>query len=53
MDDLIRKAAVLEEARPTHLDGVRQRFLTHFSDSELRTFAGAWERVLPGAASTD
>ena len=46
-------AAVLEEARPTHLDGVRQRFLTHFSDSELRTFAGAWERVLPGAASTD
>jgi DNA-binding MarR family transcriptional regulator len=46
-------AALLEEARPTHLEGVRQRFLTHFSDAELRTFAQAWERVLPGAAATD
>ncbi len=46
-------AALLESARPTHLAGVRQRFLTHFSDAELRQFAGAWERVLPGAAATD
>ncbi len=46
-------AAVLEEARPTHLEGVRQRFLTHFSDAELRQFAGAWERVLPGASAVD
>ena len=46
-------AALLAEARPTHLEGVRQRFLTHFSDAELRTFAQAWERVLPGAAATD
>jgi DNA-binding MarR family transcriptional regulator len=46
-------AELLERARPTHLEGVRQRFLTHFSDAELRQFAGAWERVLPGAASTD
>ena len=46
-------AALLAEARPTHLDGVRQRFLTHFSQDELQTFARAWERVLPGAAATD
>jgi len=46
-------AAVLEQARPTHLDGVRQKFLSHFSEEELRVFAGAWERVLPGAAATD
>ena len=46
-------AAVLEQARPTHLEGVRQRFLTHFSEDELRTFATAWERVLPGAVSAD
>ena len=46
-------AELLERARPTHLEGVRQRFLTHFSQDELRMFAGAWERVLPGAAATD
>ncbi len=46
-------AALLERARPTHLEGVRQRFLTHFSEEELQRFAGAWERVLPGAASVD
>src|SRR3954447_14728358 len=42
-------AEVLSEARPTHLDGVRERFLVHFSEDELRLFADAWERVLPGA----
>src|SRR3954453_6212632 len=46
-------AEVLSEARPTHLDGVRERFLVHFSEDELRLFADAWERVLPGAAATD
>src|SRR5215468_2998422 len=29
-------AELLAEARPTHLDGVRERFLTHFSEDELR-----------------
>ena len=46
-------ADLLERARPTHLAGVRQRFLTHFSQDELQRFAGAWERVLPGAAAVD
>src|SRR3954469_2537007 len=46
-------AELLKSARPTHLDGVRERFLSHFSDDELRLFADAWERVLPGAAATD
>src|SRR4051794_34992603 len=46
-------ADVLAKARPTHLDGVRERFLAHFSEDELRRFANAWERVLPGAAATD
>src|SRR5215207_1776392 len=40
---------LLERARPTHLDGVRERFLRHFSEDELETLAGFWERVLPGA----
>src|SRR3954464_11385620 len=44
---------LLARARPTHLDGVRERFLTHFSEDELRLFADAWDRVLPGAAATD
>jgi DNA-binding MarR family transcriptional regulator len=46
-------AELLERARPTHLGGVRERFLAHFSEHELRGFAEAWERVLPGAAAAD
>jgi DNA-binding MarR family transcriptional regulator len=46
-------AELLAEARPTHLDGVRERFLTHFTDDELTQLASFWERVLPGAAGQD
>jgi len=42
--------ALLDEARRTHLDGVRERFLQHFEGDELRLLADYWERVLPGAA---
>jgi DNA-binding MarR family transcriptional regulator len=42
--------ALLSRARATHLDGVRQRFLRNFDDSDLRRLAEYWERVLPGAA---
>jgi DNA-binding MarR family transcriptional regulator len=42
--------ALLAEARRTHLDGVRDRFLRHFSPAELEQLAGLWNRVLPGAA---
>jgi DNA-binding MarR family transcriptional regulator len=45
-------AAVLATARPTHLDGVRERFLRHFSQDELRLLASLWERVLPGSVAT-
>jgi DNA-binding MarR family transcriptional regulator len=45
-------AEVLANARPTHLDGVRERFLVHFSEDELQVLAGMWERVLPGAAGS-
>ena len=41
---------MLARARPTHLAGVRERFLRHFSETELQTLAGYWERVRPGAA---
>jgi DNA-binding MarR family transcriptional regulator len=44
-------AELLATARPTHLDGVRERFLRHFSDEELVQLAGMWERVLPGSAA--
>jgi DNA-binding MarR family transcriptional regulator len=44
-------AEVLATARPTHLDGVRERFLAHFSQEELRLLAGFWERVLPGSVA--
>jgi DNA-binding MarR family transcriptional regulator len=41
---------LLARARPTHLAGVRERFLRHFSDDELETLAHFWDRVKPGAA---
>jgi DNA-binding MarR family transcriptional regulator len=41
---------VLARARPTHLAGVRERFLRHFSEDELRLLARFWERVRPGAS---
>lgn len=40
---------LLELARPTHLAGVRRRFLEHFRPEELAAMAAYWERVLPGA----
>ena len=42
--------AMLARARPTHLAGVRERFLEHFSEEELELLATYWERVIPGAA---
>ena len=41
---------LLARARPTHLAGVRERFLNHFTDDELLQLAQFWERVKPGAA---
>jgi DNA-binding MarR family transcriptional regulator len=32
-------------ARKTHLDGVRERFLSHFTRDELRSLAALWERI--------
>jgi len=42
--------ALLATARPTHLDGIRERFLEHFAPAELRALAEYWERILPGSA---
>jgi DNA-binding MarR family transcriptional regulator len=33
-------------ARKTHLDGVREQFLQHFSEDELNQLGNLWERVL-------
>ena len=38
--------ARLAEARKTHLRGVRERFLGHFSDDELEQLAEMWQRLL-------
>jgi DNA-binding MarR family transcriptional regulator len=43
----------LAEARPTHLAGVRARFLDRLAPDELERLATAWERVLPGAAARE
>jgi DNA-binding MarR family transcriptional regulator len=39
-------------ARKTHLDGVRERFLSHLSGDEQRTLGRLWEKVSPGAAGS-
>jgi DNA-binding MarR family transcriptional regulator len=38
--------ALLAEARPTHLEGVRRRFLDHFEGSELADMGAFWDRLL-------
>jgi DNA-binding MarR family transcriptional regulator len=43
--------ARLEQAQPTHLHGVRARFLDHFAPGELETLARFWERIAPGATA--
>jgi DNA-binding MarR family transcriptional regulator len=42
----------LNEARGTHLDGVREHFLRHFSPSELEMLGDAWKRVTGTAAQS-
>src|ERR687898_1278384 len=39
---------LLSRARRTHLDGVRERFLEHFTEDELELLARFWNRVQPG-----
>ncbi len=39
----------LRAASGTHLRGIRERFIGHFSDAELEQLAEFWERLLPGA----
>ena len=43
--------ARLEEARATHLGGVRERFLACLDEGELGALRAVWERVLPGATA--
>jgi DNA-binding MarR family transcriptional regulator len=40
----------LDAARDTHLAGVRDHFLRHFSEEELDALGSGWERVLAGLA---
>lgn len=38
--------ALLDAARPTHIAGIRRRFLSQFSTDELQTLSLLWSRVL-------
>jgi DNA-binding MarR family transcriptional regulator len=42
--------AVFDDARKTHLTGVRHRFVDRLSRDDLRTLAALWEKIEPGAA---
>jgi len=39
---------LLERARPTHVAGIRRRFLAQFSEPELRQLGAFWDRLVPG-----
>ena len=41
-------ADMLAQARQTHLEGVRARFLAHVDDAEVDHLVAIWERMLPG-----
>ena len=41
---------LFRSARRTHLDGVRELFLSRLTADELRTLARLWEKVAPGAS---
>jgi len=43
---------LFERARATHLDGVRERFLSRLTSDEQRSLAALWEKVSPGAAGS-
>jgi DNA-binding MarR family transcriptional regulator len=43
--------AWLAKARPAHLAGVRERFLSHVDPEEQQRLAELWERILPGSTS--
>ncbi len=45
-----RGRELFSDARETHLAGVRDRFLVHFTRDELRHLGELWNRVTPGAA---
>jgi DNA-binding MarR family transcriptional regulator len=47
-DEGLRRLAA---ARPTHLAGIRARFLASLSEDDLRSLAATWERLSPGATS--
>jgi DNA-binding MarR family transcriptional regulator len=44
--------ALLAKARPTHLDGVRAKFLAHLEPADYERLAQLWERMLPGSTAS-
>jgi DNA-binding MarR family transcriptional regulator len=42
---------LLEQARPTHVAGIRRRFLAQFSEDELRLLGQYWDRLIPPVQS--
>jgi DNA-binding MarR family transcriptional regulator len=44
-------SALFQRARRTHLDGVRELFLSRLTAAELQALAAVWEKVAPGSAA--
>lgn len=38
---------LLAQARPTHVAGIRRRFLAEFGEDELRLLGAYWDRLVP------
>ena len=44
---------LLDQARPTHLRGVREHFLRHLDDADLTRLGEIWERVTTPSAADE
>src|SRR4051794_20532722 len=44
--------ALLARARPTHLEGVRAKFLAHLDGEDFERLSELWEKMLPGSTAT-
>jgi DNA-binding MarR family transcriptional regulator len=43
---------LLAKARPTHLEGVRRRFLAHLDAEDAERLTALWEAMLPGSTGS-
>jgi len=49
--DRLERQGLLARARPTHLAGVREKFLQHLEPGDFERLAALWEAMMPGVTA--